>query len=321
MTRVVFMGTPAYAVPSLTGLVEAGYEVVLVVTQPDRPVGRGRRIAPPPVKEVARTLGLPVFQPERIRDEAALLRLEEARPEVIVTAAYGQLLPRRLLALPSHGALNLHASLLPRYRGGAPVQRAIMDGAPETGVTLMQMVPKMDAGPIVAQARTAIGPRETAGALLDRLAVLAKDLLLEALPAYLAGRITPVPQDETLATYAPVLTRDDERLDPALPADALFRRLRALLPEPGAYLALQGEGDPLKVWWAEPIDEAEIRRRPEDAAKPPGTLLFLTERGAVLRTGSGALELVEVQPPGKRRMSARAWLLGRRMWKVGDRLA
>ncbi|MBE3596394.1 MAG: methionyl-tRNA formyltransferase [Hydrogenibacillus sp.] len=320
MTRVVYMGTPAYAVPALEGLLAAGYEVPLVVTQPDRPVGRAKRLTPPPVKEKAVRFGLDVFQPERIRDEAALERIRAAAPEIIVTAAYGQFLPRRLLELPPKGALNLHASLLPLYRGGAPIQRAIMDGAQETGVTLMVMVPKMDAGPIVAQVKTAIGPRETAGALTARLAELARDLLLDTLPAYVSGRIDPVPQDEAAATFAPNLTRADERLDFCLPAEVLFRRLRALLPEPGAYLPLLGTDGtrPVKIWWAEPAEGNALDA--ERAPVPPGTLIRLAPDGIILSAGRGALKLIEVQPPGKRRMSAREWANGQPHWKAGLRL-
>ncbi|HMK08706.1 MAG TPA: methionyl-tRNA formyltransferase, partial [Anaerolineales bacterium] len=233
--RLVFFGTPDFAVPSLRGL--AGrYLLAGVVTQPDRPAGRGRRLQSSPVKECAQELGLPILQPERIRSAEALAALNSWHPDLIVVVAFGQILPRSVLGLPGHGCVNVHASLLPRWRGASPVQAALLHGDATTGITLMKMDEGMDSGPIIAQRSLAIRPDHTGGSLTAELAAMGAHLLLDTLPAFLSGTIALRPQDHLQATFAPRLSRQDGRLDPHHPADVLERQVRAFLPSPGATL-------------------------------------------------------------------------------------
>lgn len=295
--RVIFFGTPDFAVPSLVQLAQAGYEL-LVVTQPDRPVGRKREWTGPPVKVAAQSLGLEVVQPERVSATESLLRLSAFQPDVLVTAAYGQLLSAEVLALPRAGALNVHASLLPRWRGAAPIARAILAGDRETGVTLMEMVLALDAGPMVAQVRTRIADTDDSGTVHDRLAQIGAELLVAKLPAYLAGQLTAVAQPTEGVTYAKRILRRDEWIDWDDAGEAVWRRVRGLAPQPGA-VTLAGQ-QPLKIWSATLLERTE--------ALPPGRVLALSSDEVGVVCGDGrVIQLLTVQPAGKRRMAAGDW--------------
>jgi methionyl-tRNA formyltransferase len=305
--RVVFMGSPDFSVPSLRALVRRGesetrpYHVVGVVTQPDRPGGRGGKLAPPAVKEAALELGLALIQPGKLRETDAMEQLRAWQPDVIVVVAFGQILRPEVLSLPQFGCVNVHGSLLPRWRGAAPIQAAILGGDEETGITIMKMDPGIDTGPLLSQRATPIQPDDTAGTLFEKLSTLGADLLLETLPAYLARQIQPQPQPEEGATYARMLKKEDGRLDWALPARELARRVRAFNPWPGAFFDWQG--GPLRVLGAH---AAEAR------AEPGQHLVY--EKLPAFGTGEGRLVLDEVQPPGKKPMAGRAFLAGARGW-------
>lgn len=299
--RVVFMGSPSFAIPALEALAGA-YSVVGVVTQPDRPAGRGSRLRPPAVKGAAERLGLPVFQPEELSRPEALASLRDWAPDVIVVAAFGQILPPDLLALPPHGCLNIHASLLPRWRGAAPIAAAILAGDAVTGVTLMRMDEGVDTGPILARREEPIRPDDTTGTLTERLARLGAELLMEVLPRYLRGEVRPVPQSEEGVTYCRPLKKEDGRLDWARPAAELERQVRATNPWPGAFTFW--EGQMLKVWRA--------AAHPDRVGEmPPGTVIPMGD-GAAVVTGQGLLELLEVQMAGKNPLPIEAFLRGRR---------
>ncbi len=299
MTRIVFMGTPDFAVQVLTALADA-HQVVGVVTQPDRPAGRGRRLTASPVKQVALERGLPLHQPRSLRTPEALAQLVEWSPDVIVVAAFGQILHQDVLDLPPHGCLNVHASLLPRWRGAAPVAAAILAGDQITGVTIMRMDRGLDTGPILAQREEPIRPDDTQATLEGRLARLGATLLVETLPAYLAGDLLPHPQPEEGVTYARQLRKEDGLLDWSLTAVELDRRVRAFAPWPGAFTTWRGKQ--LKVLRATPMPGWR-----GDA--PPGTVVALAD-GAAVATGEGALRLDEVQLAGKRTMDVVAFLCG-----------
>lgn len=302
--RLVFFGTAELAVASLSALAcLPAWNIVAVVTQPDRPKGRALRPQPSPVKVRAVELGLPVWQPERCRAPDFLERLRAAAPDLIVVAAYGQLLPPALLELPPHGCLNVHASLLPKYRGAAPIQAALLQGEAETGVTLMRMDAGLDTGPVVAQERTPVAPGEDAARLHDRLAELGATLLVRSLPAYLEGRLTPQPQPVEGVSYAGKITREDGRLDWSLPAETLGRKLRAFTPWPGVFTHLPGPGKPvlLKIGRAELVAESTGR---------PGEVLCADRAGIVIACGQGALRVTELQREGGRRLTAAEFLQG-----------
>lgn len=300
--RIIFMGTPDFAVPSLLAILEAGHQVVSVVTQPDRPKGRGKQMTPPPVKVAALEHNLPVFQPEKVRTDEALQHLESLQADLLVTAAYGQILPERLLNMPRLGAVNVHASLLPRYRGGAPIHRCIINGEDESGVTIMRMVKALDAGDMITQVRVSIAKEDTVGTLHDKLAAAGAKLLLETLPMMEAGTHTETPQDHELSTYAPNLTRDDERIDWSKKADQIYNQVRGLNPWPVAFTTWNG--NVLKVWWTEITDGQAV------TGKPPGTVLRSSENGIEVQTGQGILAIKELQPAGKRKMTAEELLRG-----------
>jgi methionyl-tRNA formyltransferase len=300
MTRLVFMGSPEFAVPVLRALA-AHYDIAGVITQPDRPAGRGRQLKPPPVKLLAEELRVSVMQPPKLRAPEAMDRLRAWAPDLIVVAAFGQILRPDVLALPTHGCLNVHASLLPRWRGAAPIQAALLAGDEETGVTIMKMDAGVDTGAILSQEALPIGPDDTAGSLAQQLAGLGTGLLLETLPGYLSGDVAPQPQPSEGATYAPMLKKEDGLLDLSRPAQELARRVRAFNPRPGAFLSLDGAS--LKVHMA----------HAEDGNADPGTRLVLHGLPA-LGTGSGLLVLDDVQPPGKKPMNGRAFLSGSRGW-------
>jgi methionyl-tRNA formyltransferase len=308
--RVVFMGSPAFAVPALEGLLAAGHEVALVLAQPDRPAGRGRQPTPPPVAAFAREHGLPLFQPPSLKPPESYRRVRAAAPEVIVVAAYGLILRREVLDLPPLGCLNVHASLLPRHRGASPISAAILAGDAETGVCLMRMELGLDTGPVLACRSTPIGPADDTPALTDRLARLGRDLLVETLPHWAAGEITAMPQDDSLATYAPKIGRDDARLDWTLPAEELGRRVRAYRGWPDAFTSWQGKQ--LKV----------LAARAAPAAQPltPGHVLLVSDgvqRPAVM-TGDGLLVLDTVALEGKRPTDGADFARGYRAFAGAD---
>lgn len=302
--RIAFAGTPEFAARSLEALVRYGAEVPLVLTQPDRRAGRGRRLTPPPVKTVARAHDLPVAQPEQLANPRIIEEwgLADRPPDLLIVVAYGLLLPDWMLAWPRRGCVNVHASLLPRWRGAAPIQHAILAGDSQTGVSLMQMEAGLDTGPVYASRAIEIGAVETAGDLHDRLAVLGAELLSECLPELLAGRLAPVPQNDAESTYAPKITKADARLDWQRPAEELARRVRAYHPWPVAFTETR-DGRVLRVHRAEARDvpaEAEGGR--------PGAVIAATRQGIDVQTGAGVLRLTQVQPPSARAMDAAAYL-------------
>lgn len=300
-TRILFMGTPDFAVSSLEALLSAGYNVIGVVTQPDRPVGRKQVMTPPPVKEAALRHGLPVLQPERIKAEEALEEVLALEPDLIVTAAYGQILPKRLLDAPRHGCINVHASLLPKYRGGAPIHKAIVEGEKESGVTIMYMVEALDAGDMLSKVVVPIEERDTVGTLHDKLAAAGSKLLLETIPALLAGEIKAKEQDHEAATFAPNIKRTDEQIDWTKSAEQIYNQVRGLNPWPVAFTRYAGKV--WKIWWVE-------KQGATFADQEPGTIIGLEEDGLVIACGSGSVKITELQPEGKKRMSARDFLRG-----------
>ena len=294
------MGSPDFAVPVLRTLAQA-YPLAGVITQPDRPAGRGMALVPPPVKTAALDLGLPVLQPERLRAPEAVAALRAWAPELIVVAAFGQILRPQVLELPRYGCVNVHASLLPRWRGAAPIQAAILAGDIETGVTIMKMDLGVDTGPTLSRRALPIAADDTAGDLFDKLAPLGAQLLLETLPGYLAGKVQPQAQPSGGATYAPMLKKEDGRLDFSHPAEELARRVRAFQPWPGAYME-----------WKEGMLKVQ-RARPGPGQAAPGQRLASRDWPAV-GTGDGLLLLEQLQPPGKKSMSGKAFLAGARDW-------
>ena len=295
------MGTPAFAVPSLQVLIGGEDPVVGVVTQPDQPAGRGMALHPSPVKVCALNYHIPIFQPPKLRTPEVLEQLQAWQPDLIVIAAYGKLLPPTLLDLPPYGCINVHASLLPKYRGAAPIQWAIANGESETGVTIMQVSQQMDAGDILYQKAIPITSRETGGSLHDKLAILGAQVLQEALMLFKQGKLTAQPQDERQVSYAPLIKKEDGRIDWSQDAVTIERRIRAFHPWPSAYTTLQGTL--LKIYAA--------RSQPASAPpSPPGTVLASTPGRLVIATGAGALALDEVQLAGKKRMPIAEFLKG-----------
>ncbi len=298
--RIVFMGTPAFAVASLRACLELG-EVVAVVTQPDKPKGRGNELAAPPVKVLALEKGLPVLQPPKIKNTNFADELRALAPDVCVVTAYGKILPRDVLETPKHGCVNVHASLLPRWRGAAPIQWAIASGDEKTGVCLMQMDEGLDTGPEISRAELPIGSEDTSSTLHDRLSELGRELLVRDLPRFVRGELVPKPQPSEGATYAPMIKKEDGRVDFTRPAEELERRLRAFTPWPGAFTFLAGSL--LKVHKVQVGEGSGL----------PGTVLETSARGIEVACGGGSLWLVEVQPEGRRRMGAAEFLAGRRI--------
>jgi methionyl-tRNA formyltransferase len=302
MARIVFMGTPEFAVPTLEALIGA-HQVVGVVTQPDRRAGRGRELHPSPVKEVALAHDLPLFQPRTLRTPEAVKQLSDWKPDVIVVAAFGQILRQDVLDLPPHGCLNVHASLLPRWRGAAPVAAAIQAGDEVTGVTIIKMDAGLDTGPILDQSHPQkIELDDTRAVLKERLAETGADLLIHVLPAYLAGELVPQPQPEEGVTHAPQLRKEDGQVDWHKSAVEIDRQVRAVTSWPGAFTTLQGKR--FKILQATPKPDWR-----GDA--PPGTIMALAD-GCAVATGKGALHLEEVQLAGKRPMDIEAFLCGQR---------
>jgi methionyl-tRNA formyltransferase len=298
--QIVFMGSPDFALPTLKALHE-NYPLVGVVTQPDRPAGRGHTLRPPAVKSLALELGIPVIQPQKLREPEAMEQLRAWSPGLIIVAAFGQILKQEVLDLPEYGCINVHASLLPRWRGAAPINAAILHGDKETGVTIMKMDAGLDTGPILSQRMTRIRPFDTAGSLFETLSALGAELLLDTLPGYLSGEIEPHPQSVEGATYAPMLKKEEGLLDFSNPAGVLERKVRAFNPWPGAYFVW--EGNPLKVHQAS-IGVGKMREGER------GIYLGLPAVG----TSGSLLVLEEVQPAGKKRMSGKAFLAGARNW-------
>jgi methionyl-tRNA formyltransferase len=313
----MFWGTPEFAAPPLRALLGEGFDVVGVVTQPDRPVGRSRSsLKAPPVKQVAMEEGIPVLQPERPRDGGGELlgQLRAFAPDISVVVAYGQLLPREAIELPRLGTINIHASLLPRLRGAAPIQAAILEGLEQTGVSIMRMVQKLDAGPVILQLGTRVYDDETYGELALRLAELGAAALIESLALIELGKATEIPQDESLATYAPKIDREHTRVDWSRDAKAVARVVRAYDPRPGAVAVLGGKGGGQDV----KLFGARFAPAPESAHD--GEVLSVGEDGMVVACRTGAVRLLQVQPQGKRRMSASDWHRGRGV-APGDRFA
>jgi methionyl-tRNA formyltransferase len=298
--NVVFMGTSAFAVPSLEQLLASRHAVVAVVTQPDRPQGRGRRIAASPVKQVAATQRLRILQPRRASDSQLFAELKSLAPQVIVVAAYGQLLRPSLLAIPPMGCVNVHASLLPKYRGAAPINWALICGESVTGVTIMLIDETLDTGPILLQSELAIDPSDDAVTLQERLATCGAEALLRTLDGMESGSLKPMPQDHAQATYAPKLRKEDGIIVWRRSADALAHLIRGVTPWPGAVTTHQGK--PLRVWRATP--------RATSGIGMPGRVATIDKFGMWVETGDGALLLVEVQPANGRRMEAAAYARG-----------
>lgn len=298
--RIVFMGTPEFAVASLQACFDIG-DVVAVVTQPDKPKGRGNALASSPVKALALERGVPVFQPAKLRTPPFSEELRKLSPDVCVVTAYGRILPKDVLEVATHGSVNVHASLLPRFRGAAPIQWAIAHGDSETGVALMRMDEGLDTGPVIAVKRLPIGPEDTSALLHEKLSKLGGEVLREALPAYLRGELKPVPQPTEGVVLAPIIQKEDGLLDFTRPAVVLERRLRAFTPWPGAYTGLSGAR--LKVH--------QVKVGTGSGA--PGTVLAAGPGGIEVACGEGSLVLVEIQPEGKRVMKAAEFLSGHKL--------
>ncbi|MEJ9218770.1 methionyl-tRNA formyltransferase [Paenibacillus glucanolyticus] len=302
--KIVFMGTPAFAVPSLEMLIVEGYSIAAVVTQPDRPQGRKKVLTPTPVKEAALRHGIPVLQPQRLRSPEAVAELAEYKPDLIVTAAYGQILPKSVLDMPSLGCLNVHGSLLPAYRGGAPIQRSIINGEAVTGITLMYMAEGLDTGDMIAKVEVPIEETDTAGTMFEKLSQAGAKLLQQELPRLVKGKVDAEPQDEAKATYAPNLTRDDEKIDWSRSSREIYNQIRGLVPYSGGFTLWNGEV--FKVWAAANPSSAQV----VSSEAQPGTVLGLHEEGIVVKTGDGSLTLLIVQPSGKKAMDAAQFVRG-----------
>ena len=303
MMRIVFMGTPDFAVPSLNQLIQDGHEIVGVYTQPDKPKNRGMKLTPPPVKVVALEHDLPVFQPKTLKDEAVQQELAALAPELIVVAAYGKLLPKAVLELPEKGCINVHSSLLPKYRGAAPINWAMLNGDTETGVSIMYMAEELDAGDVILTAKTPIDPEEDLPSLWDRLAKVGAEALAEALPLLAAGTAPRTPQDSTQATFAPMLSRELSPIDWTKPMAAIRNQVRGLIPWPCATAELAGQR--FKIY------KTAVGTATD---KTPGTLLSAGKKGIEVACGDGqSLWITELQAEGGKRMSAAAYLLGHPM--------
>ncbi|WP_094244067.1 methionyl-tRNA formyltransferase [Tetragenococcus halophilus] len=301
MTKIVFMGTPEFSVPILEGLVTAGYEVLAVVTQPDRPVGRKKKIVASPVKEKALALGIPILQPEKISGSKEMEEIARLQPDVIVTAAFGQFLPEKLLQIPQYGALNVHASLLPKYRGGAPVHYAIINGEPKTGVSIMDMVKKMDAGGVYAQESIPITSSDNVGTMFKKLSLLGCDLLLEALPQILDGSLHSVAQDEKQVTFAPNIKPEEEAIDWQQTATEIDQKVRGMRPWPIAYTTYQENR--WKIWKVSPVEERTNEK--------PATIVRNEKAQLWIACGQQTvLAIEELQPAGRSKQKIANFLNG-----------
>lgn len=295
------MGTPDFAVPVLKGVVDAGYDVLRVVTQPDRPVGRKREVHPTPVKALATELGIKVLQPAKLSGSEEMQELIDLNPDLIITAAFGQFLPSKLLAAAKIAAVNVHGSLLPKYRGGAPIQYAIMNGDDKTGITIMYMEKKMDAGDILAQAEVPITEADDSETMFAKLSLVGRDLLLDTLPQVIAGTVKPIKQDEELVVFSPNIKPGEEQLDFNQPARLVAAKVRALRPHPGAFTMLKNKR--VKVWQAQVMDQS--------TPLPAGTVVNKTKHELLIAAGDGTVvSLLEVQPAGKPKQQITDYLNG-----------
>lgn len=317
--KIVYMGTPDFAVGALEAIIEAGHEVVAVVTQPDRAKGRSDKLVFSPVKEVAVKNNIPVLQPERIRRPEAIEELRQYPADIFVVAAFGQILPKEVLEMPKFGCVNIHASLLPFLRGAAPIQYSILEGHAKSGVTIMQMDEGLDTGDILIQEAIPITHNDTGGSLFDKLAELGAKLIVKALPMIENGEITPIPQDETKATHVGMLSKSMGCIDFSKPAEKIELQVRALDPWPGTFTTFNGKQ--LKIWHCgaismlpnEPAHLAEIKNA------EPGTIIEVYEDVIYVQTGDGILRIDEIQLEGKKRMNVRNFLLGNKVF-IGDKL-
>jgi len=298
--KIVFMGTPDFALASLDKLIDGGYEIAAVVTQPDRPKGRGKKLTPPPVKERALGAGLRVLQPERVKDSGFIEALKELSPDIIIVVAYGQILPEEIINLPAMGCINVHASLLPKYRGAAPINWCIINGESRTGVTTMYMDKGMDTGDILLQRETEIGENETAGELHERLAALGADLLLETLEGLQRNEVERKAQDHSAATYAPQLDRETGRVDWNSDAKSIYNLIRGTNPWPGCYTVYKGER--MKLWEAKVLEQK--------SRGTAGKVLEAGHGGMLVQAGSGTLLVTKIQMPSSRVMTVDEYLRG-----------
>jgi methionyl-tRNA formyltransferase len=296
--RTVFMGTPEFALSTMQGLIDFGINLCAVYTQPDRPKGRGNKLTPPPVKELALKYAIPVYQPLKLRDPAVVEELRQLAPDLIVVVAYGQILPKSVLEIPKYGCINVHASLLPRYRGAAPINKAIIDGETETGVTTMYMDVGLDTGDMLVKRTTPIGEQETAGEVHDRLARLGNEAMEETLRLLCAGTLVAAKQDDALSNYAPMLKKNDGCIDWQRSARDIHNQVRGLDPWPGAYTTLQGEV--LKI----------SETAPEKGSGTPGSVISADGQGVRVACGDGVLRIEVLQLPGKKRLPAADFLRG-----------
>ena len=301
MTKIVFMGTPDFSVPILRQMIADGYEVIAVVTQPDRPVGRKRVLTPPPVKVEAVKQGIPVYQPEKISRQDELTPILKLNPDLIVTAAFGQILPNVLLDAPRFGCINVHASLLPELRGGAPIHYAIIQGKEKTGVTIMYMAEKLDAGDILTQVEVPILENDNVGTMHEKLSLAGAKLLSDTLPKLLEGELSPRKQKDEVATFASNIKREQERIDWTQAGEDIYNHIRGLCPWPVAYTTM--DGAVLKIWQA--------LKLPFIQKEAPGTILEIENDGFIIASGNDtAIKILELQPSGKKRMSAEQFLRG-----------
>lgn len=306
--KIVFMGTPDFSVPVLQRLVKDGYEVAAAVTQPDKPQGRKKEIKPTPVKAEALKHNIPVLQPIKLRNE--FQEILDLKPDLIVTAAYGQILPKEILDAPKYGCVNVHASLLPEYRGGAPIHQSIIDGKKETGVTIMYMVEKLDAGDILSQVSVPIEEEDHVDSMFSKLSMAGAELLSQTLPDLIEGKITPVKQDESKVTYAFNISREKEKIDWSMDGEAIYNQIRGLHPWPVAFTTLNGQ--PLKIWWGKKVNVST------DAA--PGTIVETKKDGFTVSTGNNiGIYVTDLQPAGKKRMTSAQFLQGAKL-ELGTKL-
>lgn len=299
------MGTPEFAAPSLKALIEAGEDVAAVVTQPDKPKGRGKQLTPPPVKELALKYNIPVLQPEKIRDEAFINIIQKLRPDIIVVIAYGKILPKAILDIPPKGCINVHASLLPKYRGAAPINWAIINGEKETGITTMLMDEGMDTGDILLTERVEIQDNDTTDSVYEKLKDIGANLLIKTISGLKKGTIQPIDQDDSHATYAPMLKKEDGRIDWAIKPEEIRNLIRGMYPWPGAYT--RWEGKQLKIFKAQVVSEERI-------SEEPGAIIKTSTDGIYVATGAGILLITELQPENKSKMSASEFIKG---YKIG----
>lgn len=308
MKKVIFMGTPAFSVPILQALIdEETIEIVGVVSQPDRKVGRKQLITPPPVKQLAMEHNLTMYQPEKLSGSEEMKEILELDIDLIITAAYGQYVPTKLLNAPKHRAINVHASLLPKYRGAAPIHYAVLNGDEKTGITIMYMEKEMDAGNIISQREIAINDEDDTGILFEKLSLVGRDLLMDTLPAIFAGENESIVQNEDEVTFSPMISKEQEKIDWTLTAREVFNHIRALRPAPGAYTILEDQR--FKIWAAEVVED--------NTSAEPGTIIFADTKEMYVACGEGSvLSLIEVQPSGKKRMPVANFLAGTQIEKA-----